>query len=93
MRRPFELYESINYDQDSEEEYNDMTGEQCSDLGSEENHDDSDVQSLYEEGFIVSDDDGEFSETDYDENDNYTSALLRRRDNNRRLKNIRQAMV
>ena len=51
-----------------------MNGEQCGSDGSEQN-DDSDVQSLYEEGFIVSDDDGEFSETDYDENDNYTSAL------------------
>ena len=68
------MYEGIDYDQDSEEEFNDMNGEQCGSDGSEQN-DDSDVQSLYEEGFIVSDDDGEFSETDYDENDNYTSAL------------------
>ena len=86
------MYEdSINYDQDSEEEYNDMIGEQCSD-GDTENED-SDVQSLIDEGFIVSDNDGEFSETDYEDDTKYTSALMRRKENNRRLREIRRAMV
>ena len=68
-RSPFTMDDEIlNYDQDSEEEYNDFAGEAVSSNDGEE--DDDDNQSLYDEGFIIADDDfDEFSDTDLDDNE------------------------
>jgi len=53
----------INYDQDSEEEWNDLHGEHLSDEQESEN--DSIAHSAIEEGFIVGDD--SFSDTSFTE--------------------------
>lgn len=65
-RNPFKMLEPFDYDRDSEEEFNDMNGENILSDGLESEMDDFD-QSLLEEGFIVGDNDFEtFSDSSYE---------------------------
>ena len=57
-RNPFKMLEPFDYDRDSEEEFNDMNGENIMSDGPESDLDEFD-QSLLEEGFIVGNNDYE----------------------------------
>jgi len=104
-RNPFKRDEQvIEYDQDSEDEWNDMIGENVSDNENEDCLDfDENDPSLIEEGFIVEDD--YFSDTSYEyEEQSDGEAVLKtlskrkrelliRQENFRRLKDNRTAMT
>ena len=63
-RNPFKTIEPFDYERDSEEEFNDMNGENLMSDGFESDLDEYD-QSLVEEGFIVGDNDYEtFSDSE-----------------------------
>jgi hypothetical protein len=66
-RNPFQKLDGINYDIDSEDEFDDMQGEA---LNLDEDSEDSEqnASDLYEEGFIVNNDDFDaLSETSYED--------------------------
>ena len=64
-RNPFKMHDQLNYDQDSEEEWNDLNGENLSE--EQVSDQDSYAHSAVEDGFIVGDDD--FSDTSFDDED------------------------
>ena len=85
----------LRYDQDSEDEWDDLNGENLSDgLGSE--NDGSQCQSLIDEGFIVSDD-SVLSDTSFCDEDEDASRIrlnkLLKRENIKRLREKRKALV
>jgi hypothetical protein len=94
-RNPFKMDEDlINYDQNSEDEWNDMLGENLSD--EQESEQDSIAHSAVEEGFIVGDDD--FSDTSFVDSDEANLAhkrieLILKRENRNRLLETRKAIA
>ena len=86
-RNPFKKIEPFDYDRDSEEEWNDMNGENIGSDGPESDWEEYD-QSLVEEGFIVGDNDYEtFSDSSQE------GINLLKRENARRIKEIRKVMT
>ena len=58
---------SIDYDQDSEEEYDDMNGENLAALEEFSDDEDAYAHDLFDDGFIIADDDyAQLSETSYE---------------------------
>ena len=86
-RNPFKMIEPFDYERDSEEEFNDMNGENLISDGLESDLDEYD-QSLVEEGFIVGDNDYEtFSDSEQE------GINLLKFENQRRIKEMRKAMT
>ena len=91
----------INYDLDSEEELDDINGENvANDDFSDEDAEPQHAEDLYEEGWIVDDDDFEqLSETSYEDNDDGEripkdlNRFQLKRNNAKRLYEARKAMV
>lgn len=90
---------NLDYDQDSEEEFDDLNGEV---IGGDDQSDQesADAEDLYDEGFIVRDDDfEELSETSYEDMEDGSKILKDqnrfqlKRENAKRLNEARRAMV
>jgi len=101
-RNPFKKSDLINYEADSEDEWNDLEGEDVDDDG-EEDEDDSDDSGCIRDGWIV-DDDEVLSDTSQEDSDFEGRSIVKtlskrkqemgmKRENRRRLEERRNALL